>query len=97
MPWNEAQMQRTLIIQRTGREPNAQYRLHPYMRVMTNEGQSFMEPLPSGPISLAHMGIMFTRVEFIEPPGSGQYGGGDTMLTRDTNEGILRLGSDGAE
>ena len=94
MPWNEAQLSRTLLIQRTGVEPNAQYRIHPYMRVTTHEGQTFLEPIPSGSISLPHMGIVFAHVEFIAPPGSGQYGGGDLTLTRDTNENTIRLGSD---
>ena len=93
MPWNESQLMRTLMIQRTGVEPNAQYRIHPYMRVTTQEGETYMEPIPSGEISLAHQGIIFGRVEFIEPPGSGQYGGGDTFLTRDNNDGTIRLTS----
>lgn len=91
MPWNEPTLKRTLILQRTGREPDAKYRIHPYMRITTNEGQTFMEPIPSGDISIAHQGIIFSAVEFIEPPGSGQYGGGDTFLTRDNNDGELRL------
>lgn len=91
MGWEENQLTRTLLIQRTGTDPNAKYRLHPYMRVTTREGQTYMEPIPSGDISLAHQGLIFAAVEFIEPPGSGQYGGGDTFLTRDTNDGEIRL------
>ena len=94
MAWNENQLSRTLLIQRSGTEGDYKYRLHPYMRVTTTEGQTFMEPIPSGEISLPHMGIVFRRVEFIEPPGSGQYGGGDLTLTRDSNENTIRLGSD---
>lgn len=94
MPWNENQLTRTLIIQRTGQGPGAKYRLHPYWRITTVEGQTYMEPVPGGSISLPHMGFVFDAVEFIEPPGSGQYGGGDTFLTRDTNENTIRLGSD---
>lgn len=90
MPWNEEQLKRTLMIQRSGVAPNYTYRLHPYMRVATPEGETFLEPIPSGSTSFPHMGFVFSEVEFIEPPGSGVAGQGDTWLTRDTNEISLR-------
>lgn len=88
MPWDEEQLKRTLILQRTGMSPNTTYRIHPYMRVTTKEGETFMEPFPSGEISVPHQGIIFTWVEFIEPPSTGD---GDTNLTRDTNDCMIRL------
>ena len=94
MPWNESQLSRTLILQRTGNGLNAKYRLHPYWRITTPDGITYMEPVPSGQVSLPHMGFVFDHVDIIEPPGSGQYGGGDTTLTRDTNENTIRLSGD---
>jgi hypothetical protein len=89
--WDEITLSRTLLIQRVGAPGNIRYRLHGFMRVTTRDGENYMEPLPSGEISLAHQGLTFTAVEFIEPPVSGQLLGGDTNLTRDANDMALRL------
>lgn len=92
MAWEENQLTRTLLIQRDGLPPRATYRLHPYMRVTDCNGASYLEPLPSGGISLAHMGYIFKTVEFIEPPASNM--DGDIYLTRDGMNGSLTFGAD---
>jgi hypothetical protein len=78
-----------MIVRLTGTPER--YRLFSYYRVTTRDGESYMRPLPSGEVSLAHQGLIFDRLEIIDPPGSGQYGGGDTFLTRDSGDAELRL------
>ena len=91
MPFEEQTLRKTLILQRKGVGDAATFRIHPYFRITTTEGQSYMRPFPSGDISVAHQGLIFNAIEVIEPPGSGQYGGGDTYLTHDTNDCEIRL------
>ena len=88
MAFEEANLRRTLIIQRTMRSGKMEYRVHPYMRVQDIQAHTspstFMEPIPSGMVSFPHMGYMFDGVEFIDPPASLQ--DCDTSLTRDNND-----------
>jgi hypothetical protein len=94
MAWEESILKRTLIVHRSGQAPNFQYRLYPFMRITTRDGETFLEPIPSGPVSLPHMGYVFTDVAFMEEGGSGAYGAGDTWLTRETNRANLQLTSE---
>ena len=91
MAFEEQTLRKTLILQRKGTGDAETFRIHPYFRITTIEGQSYLRPFPAGDISLAHQGLLFNDIEIIEPPGSGQYGGGDTFLTRDNNDCEIRL------
>ena len=89
--WEDKQLSKTLFIIRQGSLSQPTYRLHGFYRVTTRDGESFMRPLPSGEVSLAHQGIIFDRVDFIEAPGSGIRSDGDLLLTRDSADAELRL------
>ena len=88
MAFEEANLRRTLIIQRTMRSGKMGYRVHPYMRVLdmqaNTQPSTFMEPIPSGMLSFPHMGYVFDAVEFIDPPASLE--DSDTSLTRDNSD-----------
>lgn len=91
--WEDNQLHRTLYIRREGSPGSYKYQIHDFFRVRTMEGQSYLEPLPvQQQVGLAHMGIVFDRVEIIDPPSSNQDGA--LNLTKSNSNGILRLTSD---
>lgn len=78
MAWNTQTQKRTLYIRR---EPGSgKFRLEQFVDVITNEGVSYREPMPSETMSLRNM--EFDSVEFLE---------GQTPTLRDAGAGQINL------
>ena len=60
MAWNPQTQKRTLYIQKLN---NGKYRLEQFVDVLTNEGVTYREPMPSDSMGLRH--IEFDSVEFV--------------------------------
>lgn len=71
--FEDAQLYKTLFIVKTG---TGKYRVNQFYQVRTNDGDTYLRPLPSGVgvAGLPHIGLAFDAVEFIEEPSSNKDG-----------------------
>ena len=93
--WENDKLSRTLIIQKHPVAGNrVKFALHPFTRVTTPEGTTYLEPLPQSPIGLTD-DWLFDKIEYMEGSGGVDRDGssppmGDSGLTNDNNRSVRR-------
>lgn len=88
MPWEDDKMSRTLLIKRIPHGPKAtRFYIYPMTRVVTPEGNVYMEPLPRANGN-ADLGYDF--IEYFEDEGDGRTTDTPLALTKDRNETVRR-------
>ena len=90
MGWETEKLSRTLLIQKlVGPKGKTKYAIYPLMRVITNEGQAYLETVPSEIFGATDV-LNFDSVEFIDPPGPARDKDSDLGLTLDNQVGVRR-------
>ncbi len=69
MSWETEKLRRTLLIARLpgGHNGRDRFAIHPMSRVTTDDGTTYMEPLPMEFLTSSADILQFDKVEFIDP------------------------------
>lgn len=91
MPWEVEKLSRTLFLQKHSVGGKTKYAIHPFARVTTDDGKTYLEPLPLNPIALVDE-YPFDKVEYLDgiPGINRESSAGDLNLTVDNSRGVRR-------
>jgi hypothetical protein len=91
MGWEVEKLSRTLFLQKHSVGNKVKYAIHPFVRVTTDEGVTYLEPLPLNPIGLVDE-YPFDKIEYLDgiPGIDRESSAGDLSLTVDNSRGVRR-------
>lgn len=95
MGWETDKLSRTLIIQKHAVAGGKfKYAIHPFMRIATPEGVTYMEPTPEKLTGTTDV-FNIDKIEFIDgTPGTDrESSAGDLNLTSSNSRGVRRAGT----